>query len=103
MNIQERAERDLKVQAAKAKAEAAEAAVTNAYKHLFSGQAGRIVMEDLKQRFDLTGRVFVLDGVGAVCPIRAGARDGERVVVRYILERSANLHTQTAPTPNEDE
>lgn len=67
---------------------AAEQVLEESYKRLFSGEMGRSVLNDLISRFELTGRVFTLNGSGTVDESRAQIRDGERAAVNYILTRA---------------
>jgi hypothetical protein len=49
-------------------------------------QDGQELLSHLIQRFDLTGRVFLSSDRGEVNAVRAALRDGERTVVRHLID-----------------
>lgn len=56
------------------------------FEAVFTTDDGQKALAHLQARFDLTGRVFLPDSRGEVNALRGGIRDGERAVVRYILD-----------------
>jgi hypothetical protein len=47
---------------------------------------GRELLAHLVKRFDLTGRTFLSGDKGEVNALRAAIRDGERAVVRHLID-----------------
>lgn len=66
--------------------------LTNAYRRIFDGEEGRLVLEDLVATFRLEERVFTPVKKGdyfAYDPLTAALSDGARSVVIYIRKRLA--------------
>ena len=70
---------------------------------VFSSPDGIELLTHLWQRFDVPGRTFLMSRDGAVCPLRAALRDGERAAVNYLLtlaaEHDPGIYQKIATTP----
>lgn len=80
------------ISAKKAKAAAKQAVIKNdqdriaqAFASVLMTEDGKAVIDHLWKRFGVDERVFIADPSGAVCPLRAAVRDGERAAIKYIF------------------
>lgn len=72
--------------------------LSQAFAAVLMSDDGKAVINHLWKRFGLDERVFIADANGAVCPLRAAVRDGERAAIKYILELARKSQPEI-PTP----
>ncbi len=77
--------------------------LSQAFAAVLMSEDGKTVMNHLWKRFGIDDRVFINDGNGSLCPLRAAIRDGERAAIKYIFELARkskpDLQTPTTTQP----
>ncbi len=58
--------------------------VINAYRRLFGSDEGKLVLDDLRERFGTEKPAFIPNQGGGYDPLWAAVRDGQRQVVIHI-------------------